>query len=78
VLDDSMTTFSATATNDVGTSGCSAPFTYTEVTPEPTEPPTQTPSTGGLGQTAPSVPAKKKCKKKKKQPAASVAKKKKR
>jgi hypothetical protein len=43
VLDNSTTTFSANAVNDAGTSNCSAPFTYTEVTPPPTQPPLVTP-----------------------------------
>jgi hypothetical protein len=72
VPDDSSTTFSANAVNDAGTSDCSAPFTYTEVT---TPPPTEGPPPAATPQPLTSQPAtKKKCKKKKR--AASVAKKK--
>jgi hypothetical protein len=73
VPDNSMTIFSANAVNDAGTSDCSAPFTYTEVTP----PQSQPPPTVTTPQPLPLVPpaAKKKCKKKKHR-AASVAKKK--
>jgi hypothetical protein len=72
VPDNSTTTFSATATNDAGTSTCSPPLTYSEVTPPPTQPPMVTP------QPVPSSPTptpRKRCKKKKR-PAAGVAKKK--
>jgi hypothetical protein len=74
VPDNSTTTFSANAVNGAGTSLCSAPFTYAEVTP----PASQPPPTGTTPQPLPLAPAapKKKCKKKKKKPAASVAKKK--
>jgi hypothetical protein len=73
VPDNSTTTFTARATNDINDGPCSAPFTYTEVTPPPTGPPL-----GPLPQPQPSSPgpAKRKCKKKKHRPA-SVAKKKK-
>jgi hypothetical protein len=70
VPDNSTTTFSATATNDAGTSTCSSPLTYSEVTPPPTQPPVVTPQPVPLSPTP-----RKKCKKKKR-PAASVAKKK--
>jgi hypothetical protein len=75
VPDDSTTTLTATATNDTGTSECSAPFTYTEVTTPPLIPPqTSSPQTGSPQPASPV--AKKKCKKKK-HDAARVAKKKK-
>lgn len=73
VPDDTTTTFSANAVNDAGTSLCSAPITYTEVT---TPPPMQGPPPAVSPQPLPSQPGtKKKCKKKKHR-AASVAKKK--
>jgi hypothetical protein len=61
VPDNSTTTFSANAVNDVGTSDCSAPFAYTEVTPPPVTTPTPPAS---VAPTQPLTP-KKKCKKKK-------------
>jgi hypothetical protein len=73
VPDDSTTTFTANAVNDTGTSECSEPFTYTEVTTEPETNPPPPPSGGSPSQ---SVTTKKKCKKKKHR-AASTAKKKK-
>jgi hypothetical protein len=79
VPDNSTTSFSANAVNDVGTSPCSAPISYAEVTPPPAPP--IPPAGGSLPSpqpTQPSAPASKKCKKKKKKHrAASVAKKKK-
>lgn len=68
VPDNSTTTFSANAENDVGTSGCSDPFDYTEVTPPP-------PTLPAGGAPAQPVAPKKKCKKKKRR-AATAAKKK--
>jgi hypothetical protein len=73
VLNDTTTMFSATAMNDAGTSECSAPFTYTEVTTPPSQPPPAVTSPQPLPLAPPA--AKKKCKKKKHK-AASVAKKK--
>jgi len=67
VPDNSATTFSAFAVNDAGTSDCSGPFTYTEVTPPPVVAPQPLPS-------APPA-AKKKCKKKKRHLASSARKK---
>jgi hypothetical protein len=68
VPDDSTTTLSATAVNGAGTSDCSAPFTYSEVSnPQPSQPPQ-----GTAG--APPA-AKKKCKKKKRKSSAVAAKK---
>jgi hypothetical protein len=71
VPDDSTTTFTANAVNDTGTSECSSPFTYTEVTTQPAPTITPTPPSGGATR-QPVTAAKKKCKKKKK--TASVAK----
>jgi hypothetical protein len=73
VPDDSTTTFTATATNDTGTSECSAPFNYIEQTTPPPAPP-QTSSPQPLPVAPPA--AKKKCKKKKHR-ATTTAKKKK-
>jgi hypothetical protein len=65
VPDNSTTTFSATATNDGGTSTCSdSNISYTEVTPSTAQPPA--PATQ-----APVVVPKKKCKKKKHRAAAT-------
>ena len=74
VPDGSTTTFTANAVNDAGTSECSEPFTYTEVSTEPETNPPPPPAGGSPSQ---SVTTKKKCRKKKKHRAASVAKKKK-
>ena len=71
VPDDSTTTFTAIATNDVNDSPCSAPFTYTEMTTQPVGPPQP-----GPPPPQPASPIKKKCKKNKHR-AASVAKKRK-
>jgi hypothetical protein len=76
VPDDSTTTFTANAVNDTGTSECSTPFTYTEVTTQPPPTITPTPPSGGTP-SQPVTAAKKKCKKKKQHRPASVAKKKK-
>jgi hypothetical protein len=62
VPDDSTTTFSANAVNDAGTSTCSAPFTYREVTTPPSQPPPAVTPPQPLPQTPATTP-KKKCKK---------------
>jgi hypothetical protein len=62
VPDDSTTTFSANTVNDAGTSDCSDPFEYTEVTTPP--PVTTSTPPASVAPTQPVAP-KKKCKKKK-------------
>jgi CSLREA domain-containing protein len=68
VPDNSTTSFYAKATGVGGTSDCSAPLSYTEVTPPPPAPPAVTP-------TPTPTPTKKKCKKAKKRVAQSAKKK---
>jgi hypothetical protein len=64
VPDNSTTTFSASATNEIGTSLCSsANATYTEVTPPAAQGPAPTPTPTPSASAAPSI-TKKKCKKK--------------
>ncbi len=71
VPDNSTTTFTARATNDINDGPCSAPFSYKEVTPAPLGPPL-----GPAPQPQPPSPGPaKKCKKKKKHRAAAIAKK---
>ena len=67
VPDNSSTTFSANAVNEAGTSDCSGPLTYAEVTPPPMTPSVVAPQP--LPSPAPA--AKKKCKKKKHRAAAA-------
>jgi hypothetical protein len=74
VPDDSTTTFTATSTNGTSTSGCSAPFTYTEVTTQPPPPVTSTPPPAGA-QGQPVTAPNKKCRKKRHRRSAESAKK---